>query len=81
MAEPKSRKGPFTLLTVNTSPDRAQRLIGRMIEGLKDRYDITHVDNCSSIDQVAAKVRQFRPNVLVSPDISPSCPSGYGTTS
>lgn len=41
-------KGPFVLVTVNTAPERAKRLIGRMIEGLKDRYDITHIDNCSS---------------------------------
>ncbi|KAK7181597.1 hypothetical protein DPSP01_011400 [Paraphaeosphaeria sporulosa] len=63
---PDTRKGPFTLVTVNTAPDRAKRLIARMIEGLSDRYDITHVDNCSSIDQVAAKVRQHQPNVLFS---------------
>jgi hypothetical protein len=41
-------KGPFTLVTVNTAPERAKRLIGRMIEQLKDRYDIVHVGNCSS---------------------------------
>jgi hypothetical protein len=63
MSEP--HRGPFTLVTVNTAPDRAKRLIARMIEGLGDRYDITHVDNCSSIDQVAAKVRQCQPNLLV----------------
>jgi hypothetical protein len=42
------RKGPFKLVTVNTAPERAKRLIGRMIEALKDRYDIEHVDNCQS---------------------------------
>ncbi|KAL1605057.1 hypothetical protein SLS60_004600 [Paraconiothyrium brasiliense] len=62
----ESRKGPYTLVTVNTAPDRAKKLIGRMIEGLQDRYDITHVDNCTAIDQVAAKVRQHQPNILFS---------------
>lgn len=62
---------PITLLTVNTAPDRAKRLIGRMIEALKDSYNITHVDNCTSIDQVAAKVREYRPDVLVSDSQSP----------
>lgn len=42
-------KGPFTLVTVNTAPERAKRLIGRLIEALKDRYTITHVDNCESM--------------------------------
>ena len=42
------RKGPFRLVTVNTAPDRAKRLIGRLIEALKDEYDIEHVDNCQS---------------------------------
>jgi hypothetical protein len=43
----QSRKGPFRLVTVNTAPERAKRLVGRMIEGLKDRYEIEHVANCS----------------------------------
>ena len=42
------RKGPFKLVTVNTAPERAKRLIGRMIEALKDRYEIDYVDNCQS---------------------------------
>lgn len=67
-----TRKGPFKLVSVNTAPDRAKRLIARMIDGLSDRYEITHVDNCSSIDQVAAKVRQHQPNVLVNLDPSPT---------
>lgn len=42
-------KGPFRLVTVNTAPERAQRLIGRVAENLKDRYTILHVDNCDSM--------------------------------
>ncbi|RSL47058.1 hypothetical protein CEP54_013583 [Fusarium duplospermum] len=61
-----TRKGPFRLVTVNTAPERAKRLIGRMIEALKDEYDITYVDNCESIDQVVPKVTEHKPNVLFS---------------
>jgi hypothetical protein len=58
---PQSRKGPFQLVTVNTAPERAKRLIGRMIEGLKDRYDIEHVANCASTHRSASP----RPLVLL----------------
>jgi hypothetical protein len=33
------------LVTVNTAPERARRLIGRVVEGLKERYTIIHVAN------------------------------------
>ena len=46
MATPK---GPFRLVTVNTAPERAQRLIGRVADTLKDRYIIIHEANCSSM--------------------------------
>ena len=39
-------KGPFKLVTVNTAPERALRLIGRVTEALKERYAILHVANC-----------------------------------
>jgi hypothetical protein len=45
MATPK---GPFRLVTVNTAPERAKRLIGRVADTLKDRYTIIHLDNCES---------------------------------
>jgi hypothetical protein len=43
-----SPKGPFRLVTVNTAPERAKRLIGRVAEALSDRYTIEHVANCES---------------------------------
>jgi hypothetical protein len=43
-----TRKGPFRLVTVNTAPERAKRLIGRLIAELQDDYEIIHVDNCQS---------------------------------
>lgn len=33
------------LITVNTVPERAKRLIGRVVEEVKDRYEIIHVAN------------------------------------
>ena len=43
-----SPKGPFKLVSVNTAPERAFRLIGRVVEALKDKYIIVHVENCQS---------------------------------
>ncbi|KAG4259052.1 hypothetical protein FPRO03_13274 [Fusarium proliferatum] len=65
-----ARKGPFRLVTVNTAPERAKRLIGRLITELQDDYEIIHVDNCSSIDEVVPKVTEHKPNVLVREDNS-----------
>ena len=42
-------KGPFKLVTVNTAPERAARLIGRMIEGLKEEYTIVHAANVTGM--------------------------------
>ncbi|KPM41297.1 hypothetical protein AK830_g5224 [Neonectria ditissima] len=58
------RSGPWRLVTVNTAPERAKRLIGRMMEALKDRYDIEYLDNCENIDEVLPKVTKHKPNVL-----------------
>ena len=41
-------KGPFKLVTVNTAPERARRLIGRMTDALGARYRIEHIANCES---------------------------------
>jgi hypothetical protein len=41
-------KGPYTLVTVNNAPERAQRLVGRVVEIVKDRYVIKHVANAES---------------------------------
>ncbi|OCT46988.1 hypothetical protein CLCR_02655 [Cladophialophora carrionii] len=41
-----SPKGPYRLVTVNTAPDRAKTLIGRVAEDLKDQYTIQHLANC-----------------------------------
>lgn len=42
--------GPYRLVTVNTAPDRAKRLIGRVVEDVKEQYDITHAGNAASMN-------------------------------
>lgn len=43
-----SPKGPYRLVTVNTAPERAKRLVGRVVVELKDQYTIEHIANCES---------------------------------
>lgn len=42
-------KGPYKLCTVNTAPDRAKRLIGRVVQDVKEEYTIDYVENCESM--------------------------------
>ncbi|KAL2200644.1 hypothetical protein P885DRAFT_57513 [Corynascus similis CBS 632.67] len=56
--------GPFKLVTVNTAPDRAKRLIGRVVEDVKDKYIIVHAANAAGICQVRKTVEENQPNVL-----------------
>ena len=44
-----SPKGPFRLMTVNTAPDRAKRVIGALIENLKERYTIDYIANSTCV--------------------------------
>ncbi|KPI39520.1 uncharacterized protein AB675_5082 [Cyphellophora attinorum] len=62
MTQPRSH---FRLVTVNTAPQRAKLLIGRVVEALKDDYIIDHIGNCESIQEVESKVREFKPDVLL----------------
>ncbi|GKT41566.1 uncharacterized protein ColSpa_01747 [Colletotrichum spaethianum] len=58
-------KGPYKLVTVNTAPERAKRLVGRVVEELKDRYTIEHVANCETeeADQILSTARSLRPGI------------------
>ncbi|KAK4962472.1 hypothetical protein LTR10_000098 [Elasticomyces elasticus] len=38
----------YKLVTVNNAPERAKRLVGRVIEDLKDQYSIVHAGNAES---------------------------------
>lgn len=62
----KPPKGPFRLVTVNTAPERAKRLVGRVVDILADRYTIEHVDNCASIDVVKETFERVKPDMMVS---------------
>lgn len=42
-------QGPYKLMTVNNAPDRAKRLIGRVVEDMKDQYEINYVANAESM--------------------------------
>lgn len=79
-------KGPFKLVTVNNVPERAKRLIGRVVDELKDQYTIEHVANCASRppgtpptwliltcagkEEVVPTVTRIQPDILVSPHAS-----------
>ncbi|GIZ38537.1 hypothetical protein CKM354_000195300 [Cercospora kikuchii] len=57
-------KGPFKLVTVNTAPERAKRLVGRVAQNLQETYEIQHLHNCERIDEVQAAVRENQPDLL-----------------
>ncbi|KAK3688421.1 hypothetical protein B0T22DRAFT_439967 [Podospora appendiculata] len=70
---PPQPTGPYKLITVNTAPDRARRLIGRVVEDVKEQYTILHVANVatnmdisssSAIEEVQAAVEENQPDVL-----------------
>lgn len=58
-----SPKGPFRLMTVNTAPDRAKRVIGALIENLKEQYTIDYVVNstCESIYPTLSFIPDYPP--------------------
>jgi hypothetical protein len=39
---------PVSLVSVNTAPDRAKKVIGTVIENVKDKYTIIHAGNSES---------------------------------
>lgn len=64
MAETAKPAGPFKLVTVNTAPERAKKLIGRLIESVKDTYTIIHCQNVTGelarFDMTGALNTDFR---------------------
>jgi hypothetical protein len=48
MAEASKPLGPYKLVTVNTAPERAKRLVGRVVEDVKNEYTIIHAGNAES---------------------------------
>ncbi|KFY16354.1 hypothetical protein V492_01396 [Pseudogymnoascus sp. VKM F-4246] len=64
MADTQKPLGPFKLVTVNTAPERAKRLIGRVVEDVKKEYTIIHAANTETIDGVKEMVEKVQPDVL-----------------
>ena len=52
----------WRLVTVNTAPDRAKRLIARVAEQLKDRYIIVHVANADCMSLVVESKTNLQSN-------------------
>ncbi|OSX64453.1 hypothetical protein POSPLADRAFT_1055068 [Postia placenta MAD-698-R-SB12] len=52
------------LITVNTVPERAKRLIGRVVEDVKDRYTIVHVTNVERLEDVRPTLEREKPDLL-----------------
>lgn len=48
-------EGPYKLVTVNNAPDRAKRLVGRVVEDLRETYTIDYVANAESESRLTPK--------------------------
>ncbi|KAH9913986.1 uncharacterized protein BXZ73DRAFT_92891 [Epithele typhae] len=55
---------PVKLVTVNTAPDRAKRLIGRVVEDVRDSYTIVYAANAERIEDVKPMLLKERPDVV-----------------
>ncbi|KAI9737798.1 MAG: hypothetical protein M1834_009166 [Cirrosporium novae-zelandiae] len=53
------------LVTVNTAPERAKRLIGRVVSDLSPKYTIVHVANCERISDVLPVLRSLIPSPTI----------------
>ncbi len=49
--------GPFRLVTVNTAPERAKKIVGRVVEDVRETYTIVHAGNAESEQTVRAVQR------------------------
>ncbi|KAK0636888.1 hypothetical protein B0T17DRAFT_481879 [Bombardia bombarda] len=59
-----SSKPTFRLVTVNTAPERAKRLIAVVVEDMAYKYNIIHAANAESIEEVKEVVEAAKPDVL-----------------
>ncbi len=48
MSSSSSSSQPINLVSVNTAPDRAKKVIGEVIDNVKDKYSIVHAGNTTS---------------------------------
>ncbi|EJT49481.1 hypothetical protein A1Q2_07414 [Trichosporon asahii var. asahii CBS 8904] len=52
---------PVNLVSVNTAPERAKVVIGTVIENVKDKYDIVHAGNSTTIEGVKPLLESVQP--------------------
>lgn len=52
---------PVNLVSVNTAPERAKKVIGTVIENVKDKYDIVHAGNSTTIEGVKPLLESVQP--------------------
>lgn len=55
----------YTLVSVNKNPERAKRIITQVVEEVKDKYNIQHVANCSTKEQLPRILADTQPEILV----------------
>ncbi|KAK7546359.1 hypothetical protein IWX49DRAFT_504952 [Phyllosticta citricarpa] len=56
--------GLYKLVTVNSAPERANDLVARVCEDVKDRYLIVHAGNADDISLVDTFVSLVQPDLL-----------------
>ncbi|KZT54513.1 hypothetical protein CALCODRAFT_438495 [Calocera cornea HHB12733] len=54
----------YRLITVNTFPERAKLIIGRIAGELKGTYEIEHAGNVERIEDVQSVVTKVQPDLL-----------------
>eukprot|EP00026_Physarum_polycephalum_P021733 Phypoly_transcript_25191.p1 GENE.Phypoly_transcript_25191~~Phypoly_transcript_25191.p1 ORF type:complete len:123 (+),score=15.86 Phypoly_transcript_25191:23-370(+) len=54
----------FRIVSVNKFPDRAQKIIARVSEELKQSYNLQHVTNVPEISQLSKTLMDQKPDVL-----------------
>ncbi|EMC96214.1 hypothetical protein BAUCODRAFT_467052 [Baudoinia panamericana UAMH 10762] len=57
-------QGPYKLVTVNNAPERAYRLVGRIVEDVKDKYTIIHAGNAESPEAAKSVFEQIKPDIV-----------------
>ncbi|PWN86830.1 hypothetical protein FA10DRAFT_304719 [Acaromyces ingoldii] len=56
-----TQEQPVQLVSVNTAPDRAKKVIGAVIEQVKEKYAIEHAGNSETIEGVEPLLRSIQP--------------------
>ncbi|KAK5155639.1 hypothetical protein LTS14_005900 [Recurvomyces mirabilis] len=55
----------YKLVTVNNAPDRARKIVGRVIDDVKGTYNIVHAANAESPEAAKAVFEDVMPDVVV----------------